>query len=179
MGEFENPDNVDTHYNTSGPEIWEQLDGSVDALIAAVGTGGWLMGVGRYLREKNSNLMIYGVEPAECPLLSEGTCGSHGIAGIGDGLIPDILDLSILNGLITVTTEESIRMAQRACREEGMFCGISSGCNLAAALKFAQANPEAGRIVTVFGDSGQRYFSTSLCDEEPRSLRERGEEVGK
>ena len=164
--EFENMDNVDTHYTTSGPEIWEQLGGRVDALIAAVGTGGWLTGVGRFLREENPKLKIYGVEPTESPLISGGVCCGHGIAGIGDGLIPNILDLSIIDGIITVSTEESLRMARRASREEGLFCGISSGCNLAAAIKFARSYPEAGRIVTIFGDSGQRYFSTPLCHDE-------------
>lgn len=166
--EFENMDNVDTHYTASGPEIWEQLDARVDALVAAVGTGGWLTGVGRFLREKNPGLKIYGVEPTESPLISEGVCCGHGIAGIGDGLIPSILDLSIIDGIITVSTEEALRMARRASREEGLFCGISSGCNLAAAVKFARSYPECGRVVTVFGDSGGRYFSTPLCHDEPQ-----------
>ncbi len=165
--EFENMDNVDTHYATSGPEIWEQLDGRVDALVAAVGTGGWLTGVGRFLREKNPKLKVYGVEPTESPLISEGVCCGHGIAGIGDGLVPNILDLSLIDGIITVSTGEALRMARRASREEGLFCGISSGCNLAAAVKFARFYPESGRIVTIFGDSGQRYFSTPLCHDEP------------
>jgi cysteine synthase A len=165
-GEFENLDNVDTHYTTSGPEIWTQIEGSVDALIAAVGTGGWLTGVGRYLREKNPALKIYGVEPTESPLISEGNCCGHGIAGIGDGLIPNILDLSLLDGIITSSTEEALRLARSASREEGLFCGISSGCNLAAALKFARSYPEVDRIVTIFGDTGQRYFSTPLCHDE-------------
>lgn len=166
-GEFENADNVDAHYAASGPEIWEQLEGRVDALVAAVGTGGWLTGVGRFLRERNPGLKIYGVEPTESPLISGGVCCGHGIAGIGDGLIPGILDLAILNGIITVSTEEALRMARRASTEEGLFCGVSSGCNLSAAMKFARFYPETGRVVTIFGDSGQRYFSTPLCHDEP------------
>ena len=137
----------------------------MDALIA-VGDGRLAHGVGRFLREKNPKLKIYGVEPTESPLISEGICCGHGIAGIGDGLIPNILDLSIIDGIITASTEESLRMARRASREEGLFCGISSGCNLAAAVKFARSYPETGRIVTIFGDSGQRYFSTPLCHAE-------------
>ena len=165
-GEFENLDNVDTHYTMSGPEIWEQLGGNVDILIAAVGTGGWLTGVGRFLKEQNPELKIYGVEPTESPLITEGICCGHGISGIGDGLIPSILDLSLIDGMITSSTEEAFRMARCVSREEGLFCGISSGCNLAAALKFARSYPETGRIVTILGDSGQRYFSTPLCDDE-------------
>ncbi len=122
--------------------------------------------MGRFLREKNPDLKIYGVEPTESPLISEGICCGHGIAGIGDGLIPNILDLSLLDGIITSSTEEALRMARRVSREEGLFCGISSGCNLTAALKFARSYPETGRIVTILGDSGQRYFSTPLCDGE-------------
>ena len=125
-------------------------------MIAAVGTGGWLTGVGRFLKEKNPALKIYGVEPTESPLISGGLCCGHGIAGIGGGLIPNILDLSLLDGSITSSTEEALRMARRASREEGLFYGISSGFNLAAALKFARPCPEPGRIVTIFGDSGQR-----------------------
>ncbi|MDA0998979.1 MAG: cysteine synthase family protein [bacterium] len=165
-GEFENPDNTEAHYQTSGPEIWEQLEGKVDAIVAATGTGGWLTGVGRYLKEKNPDILIYGVEPTECPLISEGICGPHGIAGIGDGLIPKILDLGLFSGMVTVSTEESIQVARRLSLEEGIFCGISSGCNMAAAMKFAQVHAEVENIVTVFGDSGQRYFSTALCNEE-------------
>jgi cysteine synthase A len=164
--EFENLDNVDTHYQTSGPEIWEQLGGEVDALIASTGTGGWITGVGKFLKEKNPDLKVYMVEPTESPLISEGICCGHGIAGIGDGLVPDILDLSLLDGIITSSTEEALRLARRLSREEGLFCGISSGCNMTAALKYARAYPETGRIVTVFGDTGQRYFSTPLCDDE-------------
>ena len=119
--EFENLDNVDTHYPTSGPEIWEQLGGRVDALIAAVGTGGWLTGVGRFLREKNPKLKIYGVEPTESPLISEGICCGHGIAGIGDGLIPNILDLSIIDGIITASTEESAPHGEARFTRRGSF----------------------------------------------------------
>jgi cysteine synthase A len=166
--EFENPDNVLAHYSTTGPEIWGQMGGRIDAFVASQGTGGTITGVGRFLRERNPDVVLYAVEPAECPLLSQHKRGSHGIEGIGDGVVPRNLDLALLTGLITTTTTESIAMAQRLAREEGIFCGISSGCNVVAALKLCRRHPELRRIVVMVNDSGQRYFSTALCDERPR-----------
>jgi cysteine synthase A len=163
--QFDNLDNNEAHYVTTGPEIWEQLNGRVDAVIASQGTGGWVSGVGKYLREQNSQVLLFAVEPAECPLLSRRGWGPHGIEGIGDGFVPKALDLSLLTGIVTTTTEESIAMAQRLARQEGMFCGISSGCNVAAAIKLAKAHPELGHIVTNINDTGQRYFTTALCGE--------------
>lgn len=163
--QFDNPDNVDAHYRTTGPEIWEQTGGSVDAFVASQGTGGVLTGVGRYLREKRPSVRLYAVEPTECPLLSRREWGPHGIEGIGDGFVPRNLDLSMLSGVITTTTEESIAMARRLAREEGMFCGISSGCNVAAAVKLAARRPDLKRIVVLLSDTGQRYFTTALCGE--------------
>lgn len=163
--QFDNPDNNETHYLTTGPEIWEQLEGQVDAVIASQGTGGWISGVGKYLREQNPKVLLFAVEPAECPLLSQRGWGPHGIEGIGDGFVPKTLDLSLLNGIVTTTTEESLTMAQQLARQEGMFCGISSGCNVAAALKLARAHPDLRRIVTNINDTGQRYFTTALCGE--------------
>jgi cysteine synthase A len=106
------------------------------------------------------------VEPAECPILAHRSWGPHGIEGIGDGFVPDNLDLSLLTGVITVTTDESVAMAKRLAKEEGIFCGISSGCNVAAAVKLAQAHSELSPIVVMANDTGQRYFSTALCNEE-------------
>ncbi len=163
--QFDNPDNVDAHFRTTGPEIWEQTGGSVDAFVASQGTGGVLTGIGRFLREKRPGVRLYAVEPSECPLLSRREWGPHGIEGIGDGFVPRNLDLSILSGIITTTTEESIAMARRLAREEGMFCGISSGCNVAAALKLAAKRPDLKRIVVLLSDTGQRYFTTALCGE--------------
>ena len=161
--QFENPDNIQAHYESTGPEIWEQLEGRIDAFVASQGTGGTLTGVGRYLREQNPKVALFAVEPAECPLLSKRTWGAHGIEGIGDGLVPRNLDLSLLNGIITTTTEESLALARRLAREEALFCGISSGCNVAAALKLARRHPELRRIAVTINDTGQRYFSTALC----------------
>jgi cysteine synthase A len=165
VGQFENPDNPQAHYETTGPEIWEQTDGTVDCFVASQGTGGTLTGVARYLRERNPAIKIYAVEPAECPLLSKRRWGMHKIEGIGDGFIPPVLDVSLLTGVVLTTSDESIAMAKRLAREEGIFCGISSGCNVAAAIKVAQRHPELRRIVTMINDNGLRYFSTELCDE--------------
>ncbi len=163
--QFDNPDNIDAHYRTTGPEIWEQTGGAIDAFVASQGTGGCLTGVGRFLRERNPQVRLYAVEPAECPLLTRREWGPHGIEGIGDGFVPRDLDLSILTGVITTTTAEAVDTARRLAREEGMFCGISSGCNVAAALKLAARRPELRRIVVMLNDTGQRYFTTALCGE--------------
>jgi cysteine synthase A len=164
--QFDNLDNNEAHYLTTGPEIWDQLDSKVDAVIASQGTGGWVSGAGKFIREQNPEALLYAVEPEECPLLSQRGWGPHGIEGIGDGFVPRALDLSLLSGIVTTTTGESIEMAQRLAREEGIFCGISSGCNVAAAVKLARAHPELETIVTNINDTGQRYFTTALCGEE-------------
>ncbi len=161
--QFENPQNIEAHYLTTGPEIWEQAGGLVDAFVASEGTGGTITGVGRFLRERNPDVRLYAVEPAECAILARRTWGAHGIEGIGDGFVPKDLDLSLLTGVITTTTDEAIGTARRLARREGIFCGISSGCNVAAAIKLARRHPEIGRIVVMINDSGQRYFSTPLC----------------
>lgn len=161
--QFDNPNNIDAHYLTTGPEIWQQTDGHFDAFIATQGTGGTISGAGKYFRELNPDVKLYAIEPAECPLLMKREWGPHGIEGIGDGFIPKNLDVSILNGIITTTTEEAIEMARKLARLEGVFCGISSGSNVAAAIKLAQKHPEMKTIVTMINDTGQRYFSTELC----------------
>jgi cysteine synthase len=164
-GQFSNADNVEAHYRTTGPEIWEQCDGIVGAFVAAQGSGGTLTGVGRFLREQDDRVRLYAVEPEECALLARRQWGPHGIEGIGDGFIPENLDVSMLSGVITTTTAESVTMARRLAAEEGLFCGISTGCNVAAALKLARRHPELVSIVTMANDTGQRYFSTPLCGE--------------
>jgi cysteine synthase A len=164
-GQFSNADNVQAHYLTTGPEIWAQSGGGVGAFVAAQGSGGTLTGVGRYLRERDERVQLYAVEPEECALLARRAWGPHGIEGIGDGFIPDNLDVSLLNGVITTTTGESLVMARRLATEEGIFCGISTGCNVAAALKLARRHPTLRAIVTMANDTGQRYFTTALCGE--------------
>lgn len=164
-GQFGNEDNVSAHYKTTGPEIWEQTGGRVDCFLASQGTGGTLTGVGRYLKEKDTNVALYAVEPSEAPILSHRKWGTHRIEGIGDGFVPRNLDLSHLTGIVTTSSDESIQMAKNLARKEGIFCGISSGCNVVAAIKIARKHPEHSVIVTMINDTGQRYFSTELCGE--------------
>ena len=165
VDQYTNPNNPNAHYKTTGPEIWEQTDGKIDCFLASTGTGGTLTGMGKFLKKKNPNIRFYAVEPAEAPMLSKRNWGSHKIEGIGDGFVPRNLDLSLLTGIITTTSEEAVEMAKRMALEEGIFCGISSGCNIAAAIKVAKRRPELKSIVTMINDSGQRYFSTELCGE--------------
>jgi cysteine synthase A len=134
--------------------------------------------VGRFLRDRGARVRLYAAEPAECPIISDRRWGSHGIEGIGDGFIPRNLDLAVLDGVVTVSTEESIEAARRLAREEGIFAGISGGCNVAASIKVAAAHPELRRIVTVIPDTGQRYFSTPLFGEhEETEIPERDHEL--
>jgi len=166
--QFDNADNVEAHYRTTGPEIWEQAGGVVGAFVAAQGSGGTLTGVGRFLRERDKRVRLYAVEPEECALLARREWGPHGIEGIGDGFIPENLDVSQLSGVITTTTDESLTMARRLAAQEGLFCGISTGCNVAAALKLAARHPDLASIVTMANDTGQRYFTTPLCGEDKK-----------
>jgi cysteine synthase A len=164
VGQFVNTDNIEAHYQTTGPEIWEQTGGKIGALVLSQGTGGTVTGAGKYLKEQNPRIKVFAVEPAECDILSGGSWGPHKIEGIGDGFIPAVLQVEYLDGVVTTTSDESIQMARRLAREEGIFCGISSGCNVAAAIKVAQRYPDIGLIVTVLSDNGLRYFSTELGD---------------
>lgn len=173
--QYTNPDNVMAHYLTTGPEIWEQTGGKVDAFVATQGTGGTITGVGKYLREGNPEVLLYAGEPTEAPMLARRTWGSHRIEGIGDGFVPRNLDVSLLNGIFLSTSEEAIEMAKRLSLEEGLFCGISSGANVVGAIKLAKQHPELKVIVTMLNDTGQRYFSTPLCGVEKHiEIPERG-----
>lgn len=163
-GEFENPDNPDAQ-RASGQEIWEQAGGVIDAVVASQGTGGWITGVARALKEHDATVRVFAVEPSECPLISEQRWGTHGVPGIGDGIIPPNLDLAVLDGIVTASTQEALTFARRLAKEEGMLCGPSSGINVAAAHKVAKAHPELRRIVTVVPDTGQRYLSGELFGE--------------
>ena len=164
--EFENPDNPEAQL-ASGEEIWEQTGGRIDAVVASQGTGGWISGVARAVKSHDPSVRVYAVEPAECPLVSEQRWGTHGVPGIGDGIIPRNLDLSLMDGIVTASTAEAIDMAGRLAREEGLLCGPSSGINVAAACKLAAAHPEYRTIVTVIADTGQRYLSGELFGERP------------
>jgi cysteine synthase A len=163
VGQFVNTDNIEAHYRTTGPEIWEQTGGKIGALVLSQGTGGTVTGAAKYLKAQNPGIKVFAAEPAECDILSGGSWGPHKIEGIGDGFIPEVLHVEYLDGVVTTTSDEAIEMARRLAREEGIFCGISSGCNVAAALKVAHRYPGIGMIVTVLSDNGLRYFSTELC----------------
>lgn len=167
IGQFYRSDNVAAHVGNTGPEIWEQTAGELDAFIMCEGTGGTVTGTAQFLKKMNPKIKVYISEPAESPMISSGKVGKHQIQGIADGLIPEILDLDWIDGVILCSSKDSILMAQRLSREEGIFCGMSSGCNVLAARKLAQKHPELKRIVTMVNDNGLRYLSTPLCGVEP------------
>ena len=162
-GQFSNPANVAAHMLTTGPEIYEQTGGSVDACVAGIGTGGTISGVGRYLKSRRHDVRIVGVEPAASPLLTEGWAAAHGIQGIGANFVPDILDRTVINHITTATDQESMELARELCRCEGIFAGISSGAALSAALALAE-DPALrnGTVVVILPDSGDRYLSCCL-----------------
>mgnify|MGYP003296490031 CR=1 FL=1 len=162
-GQFVNPANPKAHYLTTGPEIWEDTDGNVDIFVAGIGTGGTITGTGRYLKEKNPNVKIVGVEPADSPLLTAGKAGPHGIQGIGANFVPEILDTKLLDEVITVTTENAYAAGRRMGMEEGVLAGISAGAALHAALELAKGPAIRGkRIVVITPDTGERYLSTEM-----------------
>lgn len=163
LGQFENPANPAAHAATTGPEIWEQTDGKVDIFVAGVGSGGTITGVGAYLKEKNPNVRIVAVEPAASPVLSGGMAGAHGIQGIGAGFVPDILDTSVYDEIITVENEDAFAEGRAFAVSEGILVGISSGAALKAAVILAGRPEHAGKtIVALLPDSGDRYLSTPL-----------------
>ena len=162
--QFKNPANPAIHLKTTGPEIWNDTDGKADILISGVGTGGTITGVSHYFeREKEKPLHSVAVEPVESAVISGKPPGRHKIQGIGAGFIPEILDRSIIDEVLTVTDDESFEMARRITKEEGIICGISSGAAMAAGLKVAARPESKGKlIVVVLPDSGERYLSTPL-----------------
>jgi cysteine synthase A len=161
--QFDNPANPEVHEKTTGKEIWDDTDGRIDIIVAGVGTGGTITGVTRYIRSKNPKFQAYAVEPADSPVISGGKPGPHKIQGIGAGFIPKNLDTSLLNGVETVTNEEAFTWARRLAREEGILGGISTGANVAAAVRVAGKPENRGKvIVTVAASFGERYLSTPL-----------------
>ena len=164
-GQFTNPANPAAHYAATGPEIWADLNGQVDAFVAGIGTGGTITGVGRYLREQHPAVRIVGVEPAASPLLTQGHAGPHPLQGIGANFVPEILDLSIVDEIIPVTGEAAFETTRALARQEGILAGITSGAAVWAALQLAQRPEFAGKnIVALLPDSGERYLSTGLFD---------------
>lgn len=164
--QFTNPANPRAHYQTTGPEIWNDANGKVDIFLAGVGTGGTLSGTGKYLKEKNPAVKIYAVEPKTSPVLSEGKAGPHKIQGIGAGFVPKTLDTSIYDGIITISNEDAFKFGRIFSHSEGVLVGISSGAAFAAAVQLAQKPENKGKtIVAILPDTGERYLSTALFND--------------
>ncbi len=163
VGQFENPANPAAHYKTTGPEIWADTDGNVDALVAGVGTGGTVTGAGKYLKEKKESITVIAVEPTASPVLSGGNSGKHTIQGIGAGFVPKILDTGIYDAIAAVEDADAVAYAKEIARSEGILVGISSGAALKAAVDWAKLPENEGKtVVAVLPDSGDRYYSTAL-----------------
>ena len=163
LGQFENPANPQAHYDTTGPEIWNDLDGKIDAFVAGVGTGGTVSGIGKYLKEQNPDVKIFAMEPESSPVLSEGKAGAHKIQGIGAGFVPDTLNTDIYDEVITVPNEAAFETGNKIAKTEGILVGISSGAALWAAQQIAARDEFKGKnIVVLLPDTGDRYLSTAL-----------------
>lgn len=158
--QFDNPANARAHYASTGPEIWRDTDGDVEAFVAGVGTGGTITGVGRYLKEQSPHVRVVAVEPARSPMLSKGVAGKHGIQGIGAGFVPSVLDMSVVDEVIAVDDEDALAMQKELGSCEGVFVGISSGAAVSAAIRLAKRDEYDGKtIVVLLPDAGEKYLS--------------------
>lgn len=165
-GQFENPANPNAHYKTTGPELWQDTDGCIDAFVAGIGTGGTISGTGRYLKEMKPGVRVIGVEPAESPLISQGRAGAHGIQGIGANFVPGNYDAGVVDEIMTIATEDSYACARQLAACEGLLCGISSGAALCAAIRLAQMEQYRGKtIVALMPDTGERYLSSPMLQD--------------
>lgn len=160
-GQFSNPANPAAHRVSTGPEIWEDTDGKVDIFVAGIGTGGTISGVGRYLKSQKESVTVIGVEPESSPLLTEGRAGAHGLQGIGANFVPDVLDMSVVDAVVTVSDEDAYDMMRTLGKTEGVLAGISSGAALCAAVRLAKLPENKGKtIVALLPDTGERYLSS-------------------
>lgn len=165
-GQFVNPANANAHFDTTGPEIYEDTDGKVDIFVAGVGTGGTITGTGRYLKSKNCNIKVVAAEPEKSPVLSGGEAGPHGIQGIGAGFVPEVLDTEVFDEVVRVSDTRAFECGRLMARREGILVGISSGAALAAAIETAKKPQNEGKtIVVLLPDTGDRYFSTDMFND--------------
>ena len=163
VGQFENPSNSEAHYQSTGVEIYQNMQGSVDFCVCGVGTGGTITGVGKYLKEQNPNTKMVAIEPSNSAVLSGGSAGAHGLQGIGAGFIPSVLDVGVIDKIITVSDEEAYKTAKELYEKQGIMAGISSGAALFGAIKIAKENPKS-RVAVILPDTGKRYLSLGLFD---------------